>query len=67
MADEQTPTTPRSKDEIALELMKFIVASTGYGKAGTQPGFSTKPARSPEEQIDALLELYGRCRQAIGD
>jgi hypothetical protein len=63
------PATPpgRSKDEIALELMKFIAVTTGYGK-GTAPsaGFSGKPiTRSPEEHAEALLELFERCRAAI--
>ena len=58
---------PRGKDEVALELMKFIAINTGYGKASsTGAGFSSKPAaRSAEEHADALLELYARCRRAI--
>jgi hypothetical protein len=57
----------RSKDEVALELMKFIAATTGYGRsAGGSAGFSGKPAtRSPEEQTDALLELFERCRKVV--
>jgi hypothetical protein len=57
----------RSKDEVALELMKFIAVTTGYGKA-TQgsAGFSGKPsARSAEEHADALLELFNRCRKVV--
>ena len=57
----------RSKDEVALELMKFIAVNTGYGKA-TQggAGFSGKPAaRSAEEHADALLELFNRCRKVV--
>ncbi|MDR3698061.1 MAG: hypothetical protein P4L56_00415 [Candidatus Sulfopaludibacter sp.] len=56
----------RSKDEIALELMRFIAVTTGYGKTAQTAGFSAKPsAVSPESHADALLELYGKCRQAI--
>ena len=57
----------RTKDEIALELMKFIAVTTGYGKGGaTGAGFSGKPAvRSAEEYADALLELFERCRAAV--
>ncbi|MDE3196589.1 MAG: hypothetical protein KGN84_09610 [Acidobacteriota bacterium] len=57
----------RSADEIALELMKFIAVTTGYGKSTqTSAGFSGKPGgRSPEEQTDALLELFDRCRRAV--
>ena len=48
---------PRSQDEVALELMKFIVVTTGYGRGGTAPaaGFSGKPvARTPEEYAEVL-------------
>jgi hypothetical protein len=76
MAEIEPPTTPqpetppapgRTKDDVALELMKFIAVNTGYGKAGqSSAGFSGKPStRSPEEQADALLELFQRCRKAV--
>jgi hypothetical protein len=53
----------KSKDEIALELMRFIATATGYGKGTQAVGFSGKPARTPEEQAEALLGLFERCRQ----
>jgi hypothetical protein len=72
MADENIPnltppaTPGRSKDEVALELMKFIAVSTGYGKGGSSAGYGTsKPSKTPEEQADALLELFHRCRDAV--
>jgi hypothetical protein len=57
----------RGPDEVALELMKFIVVATGYGKAGqSSAGFSGKPGtKSTEEHADALLELYQRCRRVV--
>jgi hypothetical protein len=57
----------RSPDEIALELMKFIAVSTGYGRSGqSSAGFSGKPGtKSPEEQAEVLLELFQRCRKAV--
>jgi hypothetical protein len=57
----------RSKDEVALELMKFVAVTTGYGKASqASAGFSGKPAtRSAEEHADALLELFNRCRKIV--
>ena len=64
---EAPPAAGRSKDDVALELMKFIAVATGYGKS-TQSGagFSPKPsAHTPEEQAEALLELFGRCRKAV--
>ncbi len=64
---ESTSGTPRSKDEVALELMKFIAVNTGFGRAlQSSAGFSGKPvARSPEEQADALLDLFERCRRVV--
>lgn len=70
MADEPTPTPPatpgRSKDEVALELMKFIAVQTGYGKGNLSAGFgNAKAAKSSEEYADSLLELFTRCRDAV--
>lgn len=62
-----SPASGRSKDEVALELMKFIAVQTGYGR-GTMPaaGFSGKPVtRSAEEYADALLQLFERCRELV--
>ena len=63
-----TPPSPnRSKDEVALDLMKFIAVATGYGKSSqSTTGFSAKPVtRSAEEQAEALLELFERCRRVV--
>jgi hypothetical protein len=76
MADQETTSKTgegesggggRSKDEVALELMKFIAVTTGYGKAGqASAGFSGKPqTRSPEEHADALIDLFNRCRKVV--
>lgn len=70
--EETASTTPapsagkdKSQDEIALELMKFIAASTGYAKGAQAVGFSGKGTRTPEEQADALLQLFERCRGVV--
>ncbi len=56
----------RSKDEVALELMKFIAVTTGYGKgSSTTAGFSGKATKSSEEYADALLQLFQRCRAIV--
>lgn len=55
----------RSQDEVALELMKFIAVTTGYGKGTPTTGFSGKGPRSSEEYADSLLELFDRCRTAV--
>ncbi len=65
---EPTPPPGRSKDEVALELMKFVAVQTGYGKANsTGAGFSGKAStRTTEEHADALLQLFERCRDIVG-
>jgi hypothetical protein len=54
-----------NQDEVALELMKFIAVSTGYGKGSGSAGFGGKPTRSNEEYADSLLELFERCRTVV--
>ena len=55
----------RNRDEIALEMMKFIAVTTGYGKGVGGAGFTGKTVKTPEEYADALLQLFERCRQVI--
>ena len=64
MADEIQAVPAKSKDEIALKLMKFIAVTTGYGKGAPTTGFGGKP-RSAEEYADTLLELFERCRAVV--
>jgi hypothetical protein len=68
MADEKEPTahSGMSADEVALELMRFISTTTGYGKTAGGAGFGGKSPKTPEEQVDALLQLFERCRGMIG-
>ncbi len=66
---EDKETTPRpagSKEEVALELMRFIAVTTGYGKTSAGAGFAGKAPKTTEEQVDALLQLYERCRDVVG-
>ena len=59
-------TKGRNKDEVALELMKFIAVTTGYGKGNASAaGFSGRATKSPEEYADALFQLFDRCRAAV--
>ena len=55
----------RSQEDVALDLMRFIAEATGYGKGPTSAGFSGKGARNPDEQAEALMDLYERCRIAV--
>jgi hypothetical protein len=67
--DESTvPAGTRRNEDIALDLMKFVAMTTGYGRTATSSvGFQgTGAAAKPEEYAAHLLELYSKCLQAIG-
>ena len=57
----------RRNEDIALDLMKFIAMTTGYGRTSSSGlGFQgTGAAAKPEEYAGHLLEIYGRCREAV--
>lgn len=56
----------RRNEDIALDLLKFIAGTTGIGRAAApSTGFSGSPAPKPEEHVNQLLELYGRCLKAV--
>jgi hypothetical protein len=57
----------RRNEDIALDLMKFVAMTTGYGKTtSTGVGFQgTGAAAKPEDYAAHLLELYGKCLSAV--
>jgi hypothetical protein len=68
------PATPaagsRRNEDIALDLMKFIAMTTGYGKTNSATGGvgfekSSGGASRPEEYAAHLLALYGKCLEAL--
>lgn len=63
-----TPAGSRRNEDIALDLMRFIAMTTGYGKTGGgSAGFSGSggaPAK-PEDYATHLLDLYGKCLNAV--
>lgn len=72
MPEETKPATDaaasaeKSRDEVALELMKFIAVTTGYGKGSSAAaGFQGKPSKSAEDYTDALLQLFEKCRSVV--
>jgi hypothetical protein len=69
MTDEKetTPARPSAlnQDEVALELMRFIAHTTGMGKTSAGAGFGGKAPKTPEEQVDTLLQLFERCRTVV--
>ena len=67
--DEATASTAgaRRNEDIALDLMKFVAMTTGYGRTTSSGvGFQgSGAATKPDEYANHLLELYGRCLQAV--
>jgi hypothetical protein len=56
----------RRTEDIALDLLKFIAAQANVGAKGAgSTGFGVPPSAKPEDQVNSLLELYARCRQAV--
>ena len=60
-------TGARRTEDIALDLLKFIAATTHVGTkaAATGVGFGAGSSSRPDDQVTQLLELYARCRQAV--
>lgn len=66
--DEAHPNSgARRNEDIALDLMRFVAMTTGYGRTSSSGvGFQGGGAASkPEEYASHLLELYGRCLHAV--
>lgn len=65
--DTTPATSARRTEDIALDLLKFIASTTNVVKSGGggTPGFAGVSSTKSEDQVTQLLELYGRCRQAV--
>ncbi|MGA9797678.1 MAG: hypothetical protein WBQ68_01610, partial [Terriglobales bacterium] len=57
----------RRNEDIALDLMKFVAMTTGYGRTTSSGvGFQgSGAAAKPEEYAGHLLELYTKCLQTV--
>lgn len=56
----------RRNEDIALDMMKFIAATTGYGKTGAPgAGFQAGAESKAEDYAAHLLELYTRCLNTV--
>jgi len=57
---------PRRKEDIALDMMKFIAVTTGYGKVGAPgAGFQGGTVSKAEDYARHLLDLYAQCLTAV--
>jgi hypothetical protein len=58
----------RRNEDIALDLMKFVAMTTGYGRTASSGGVGFSgggAAAKPEDYAAHLLELYGKCLGAV--
>lgn len=61
MADFNLPVGSRRDEDIALDLMKFVASTTGYGKTGVGAGFQAGAPTKSDEYARHLLDLYSQC------
>jgi hypothetical protein len=57
----------RRTEDIALDLLKFVASHANVGSKSnpTTTGFAAPSSAKPEDQVNHLLELYARCREAV--
>lgn len=56
----------RRNEDIALDLLKFIASTAGFGRAVTaSTGFVAPSAAKADDQVNQLLELYSRCLRTV--
>ena len=58
----------RRNEDIALDLMKFVAMTAGYGKAAAASGagFGGGGATAkPEEYAAQMLDLYRKCLETV--
>ncbi len=56
----------RRNEDIALDMMRFIAVTTGYGKVGSPTaGFQSGEVSKAEDYARHLLDLYGECLIAV--
>ncbi len=56
----------RRDEDIALDMMKFIAVTSGYGKVGSPgAGFQGNTVSKAEDYAHHLLDLYGQCLAAV--
>ena len=59
------PGTRRDQD-IALDMMKFIAVTTGYGRTSAPAaGFQSGSESKADDYARHLLDLYGQCLTAV--
>ena len=57
----------RRTEDIALDLLKFVAVAANLGSKGpaSTTGFAAPSTAKPEDQVEQMLKLYARCREAV--
>ena len=64
--EQNIPIGARRLEDVALDMMKFVAVTTGYGKSAQPgPGFQSGAPAKPDEYAEKLIELYGKCLKAV--
>lgn len=64
-ANSQSPASRRDED-IALDLLKFVAATAGVGRAASpSTGFVGGASSKSDDQVSHLLDLYSRCLDTV--
>ncbi len=64
--DSPTSNASRRTEDIALDLLKFVASHANVGsKSSGSTGFVAPSSAKSEDQVNSLLELYSRCREAV--
>ena len=60
-------TAARRTEDIALDLLKFVASQANVGTKGaaSTTGFAAPSSAKAEDQVNSLLKLYSRCREAV--
>lgn len=62
----ETAPTARRTEDIALDLLKFVAAHANVGsKPAGSTGFGVASSAKSDDQVQQLLDLYTRCREAV--
>jgi hypothetical protein len=56
----------RRDEDIALDLLKFVAATTGVGRtAASSAGFVAASGSKADDQVTQLLTLYSKCLRTV--